>query len=131
MTGKTDRKPTGGVDAASLRRIYFASGGKRASTCQYLSFPFSFSFFFPSHDSVSRREIVLHVFARNEISSKTFILIRYRELRLSVQTELALLVRDVCDSITITIPNENLQFRMQSIRKFRLSMVITNSDCNL
>lgn len=87
----------------------------------------SFSLFF---SLVILTAVALHVFAHNEISSKAFILtLSIQEA--TVQIDLTSLIHDVCDLITIAIRNENLQFRIQSIRKFRLSMVITNSNCNL
>lgn len=106
--------------------LKLAFHAERTYSLCFVSLPLSFSLFLSSI-----RKFALHVFARNEISSKAFILIWYRKVRLSVQVELASLMRDVCDLITIPIRNENLQFRMQSIRKFRLNMVIANSNCNL
>lgn len=62
--------------------LKLAFHAERTYSLCFVSLPLSFSLFLSSI-----RKFALHVFARNEISSKAFILIWHRKVRLSVQVE--------------------------------------------
>lgn len=118
----------GGV-GRQLRNLRFTRGNL-FTPLLFLSFSLPPSAFPASHDAVSRGKFTRRVFARNEspFSSRAFILPRIRD---PATLDAHIAVCDICDLIIAAICGENLQFQMQSIRKFCLIMVITDTSCNL